>query len=225
MASRKCGWRGCANRVSDSSPHDLCWQHRSLSASSAPIDETSLRDEAPELFLVQSIHHTPEQQFSNSLVDATPVHSSYAKEIAAACYKWNQSLSNDGTVPAFGSILDSPEALGAFKENLIAHGIARERITTWRFEGGSRRDPYSGVKQEFGPGEVHHALVLDKGTSREVVIDPSISKYAPVYDRNSPVDDQLASGMTPFGDSPWIGTMDEYVNGGFFNWSSRREVG
>jgi len=194
-------------------------------ASNAPALSTEdLEQSAPELLSINSITPSINQQHSDSLVDSTPIHGSYSRVVSDACARWRQRSGVDGTIPNLAVRLDTPEALNALRQEMIDGGMDSSRISIYRFSGGSRRSPHSGEIQSFG-SEVHHTLVLDRGTLREVVIDPSVSKYAPVDDWDQPVDDQLPSGLTPFSDSPWIGTMGEYVDGGFLAWESYIQVG
>lgn len=226
MASRTCKLKSCGNVLSANSPHEYCYAHRSLSVSTIDPGRTdSIIESAPELLTTGSLRTPEVARIGETLSEATPIHHSYSAAIADACKSWNESLSQDATIPQMGASLEhDPRTIYKFKEHLMKAGISEERITIWRFSGGHRMDPKSGVKQSFG-GETHEAIILDKYTNNEVVIDPSVSKYAPVRDFTAPVDDQLPSGLTPFSDSPWIGSLEEYMNGSFLGWSHREQIG
>lgn len=223
-ARRTCGWNGCKNPIKANDPR--CYLHihegqnepESLESIRARIEARRNGPEFPSYKSRDhgySIHYVSDKQLhSETLSDHTPVDKNTAKAIVSAVSK----LSVDK--------LETPqEAIGCiesefpqFVNSLSEHGIARQRISVLTLQGLERRTmrgtPHSS------PEAYHEVVVLDRGTDREVVVDPFIAIYAPVRKLDVSVNDQLPSGYTPFGDVPWIGPVDEYVDGHYMQWSN-----
>lgn len=127
-----------------------------------------------------------------------------------------QADGQDGTIPSVSGQRVSGSGQERFIQCLEDSGIERDRIQVMEVSGMNRMTQ-SG-KVQSAPGLSHRVVVLDQGTEQETVVDPFISSFAPVHDLDRPVDDSLPSGSTPFGDLPWVGNRDEYMDNNVLWW-------
>ena len=222
---RTCGWEGCANPLKPEAVR--CHLHINKGVvQQDDIDAIRSRMEATKQSVAvpsfinpehgYSIHYFSDKQMHvETLSENTPVDKKTADSIVAAVATLQSKDQLEIPQAALDSIeTDFPQFIKALSE----HGIARNRIQVMTLQGLDRLT-MRGTRQS-APEAYHEVVVLDRGTEREVVVDPFISIYAPVRKLDGSVNDQLPSGYTPFGDVPWIGPMDEYVDGAYMQWNN-----
>lgn len=106
-------------------------------------------------------------------------------------------------------------------ENLAA-GLIRDGVPSARVEllaviGLRRR---SGTRWLHDPQLTHTVVLLDRHTDTEVIVDPSVAAFAPVPSIDISVHDQLSADSGPYGDTPYVAEVDQYINGDHLAWDS-----
>lgn len=72
---------------------------------------------------------------------------------------------------------------------------------------------------DYLPDEQQHVVVVtDVNHKNPHVIDPTISRLAPVPDKTVPVSEQLDDEGNPYGDFPLVMRADDYLNNSGFGW-------
>lgn len=215
-SSTICPARGCRRRVrTDYAYYPYCFDHKDQSSSF-----TSVAKERDDL-VSMGLSAPPSAQSDPSLtsIDLVSNRTRISPSTAASVYMALERLQadgKDGTIPQVSGQRIGGGGQERFAQCLRDSGIDDDRIQVMRVSGMNRMTQNGTVQRAEGIS--HQVTVLDAGTDEEVVIDPFISSFAPVHDLNSPVDDSLPSGGTPFGDLPWFGTKDEYMDNNVLWW-------
>lgn len=216
----KCQMGSCRRKVSLNSPHyPYCPDHKNYSPAFKEANRSmaglmSSAAAAKPRLSVTSSH----DGFVNDVSSFTPMD----RDVASALHKSMDDLysGTDLTVPGNAAQID----LNQLVDHLSSErGIDPSRISILHTKGLNRR-VMNSWKAQRGPGIQRRALVMDHGTSHQSVVDPAISELAPVFDQNRSVEDQLPSGDTPFGDSPFVGSMEEYTDGSYLWWDQHQVV-
>lgn len=216
------GGKPCARRVKTGAFR--CWEHEGkTSAGEASVGFTSVEDVERERRRIAAV---ADEQFADAsslplgrpeglrqslLREFTPVASDALEAIDAAYREHGADLS----VPAAAHEAAANGGAERFARD-VAGRIGPERVSRMRVMG-ARRMTVGGKKQHFGE-VLHEVVVIDQGTSSEVVVDPFMAMFAPVRDNAASVDEQLPNGLTPFGDLPWVGPVHAYVGGDYLSW-------
>jgi len=218
MPTVQCLHHGCRRQVSEDSPWGYyCHDHRRESTmySEMMADQVSALTDGqrmPTLSLPREV-----DSYADMVDLHTPLDPELSQPLARAVDKWNAS--RDMTIPQEASGAKS-SAPGEFRELLLEEGVEPHRISSMRVTGMNRLVPGTSVIQR-ADSLSHEVLVLDRGQETECVIDPSISMFAPVYNQDQSVEDQLRSGETPYGETPWIGETASYTDGDVIWWDRR----
>ena len=109
-----------------------------------------------------------------------------------------------------------------FRSRLEMNGIDGRRLSTLKLTGLNRFSFSDGAEQK-AEGYTRQVVVIDKGLNSETVVDPSMADLAPVWDQDRPVEFELISGETPYGDVPWVGKVDDYTGSGYIWWDKVEE--
>lgn len=220
MAVSLCGYNGCRNPVRSDATR--CWRHLEEPAQSgggeyaadAAREALATIEGAGGAFLAPpSGERSPRMAGEELLVAHTSIDPALAAPVMEAVEQLKQRASL--TIPA-EAYLAEEQLLDTFLQELQGAGVAKQRISVLRLSGMHRRT--MNGREQYGEGVVHHVVVLDGDTTSEVVVDPFIAALAPVRNQRREVDEQLPSGVTPFGDLPWVGTREEYIMGDYLWW-------
>lgn len=215
MPSVECLHHGCRNKVAENSEWGYyCYQHRKYS----PLYSEMV---ANQLTILTDAQRSPGistpsgvEMYADLVNSHTPLDSDLALPMSRTVAQWNGN--RDMTIPRESSSIRGTGHRD-FAEMLVEQGVDRKRISTMRVRGMNRHVPGTNVIQR-GDNLSHEVLILDQGQSTECAVDPSISMFAPVYDQERSVEDQLKSGETPYGESPWIGASTDYTDGDVIWW-------
>lgn len=229
MASgRLCGFQGCRNPVREG--ESTCWRHKAA-VTSGGGKEQQLSEEVLEerRMIIERAQSDPEwrvafnsiargyleadEAVASSWLSETPVKVDAVQPLLDQV-EILQGTHGDLSVP-YNATEGANDSLDQYVEDL------KETLGKSRVERvdliGLRRTTMDGSRDHFPEG-MHTIVLIDSGTDDEVAVDPFVSMFAPVADRDQSVDDQLPSGETIFGDCPWVGDLQEYVNGSFMSW-------
>lgn len=214
MDSPQCLLAGCRRKVRpDYIYAPYCHDHRSYSSTYA--ESTA----AGSKLLWDGMAAVPDSSVSTVRSTATAAYregTSAAEDVVSSIIDCMTEIEEgvDLSVPNLAMDRLATRAM-SLRDALIRKGIDPERVGIMRVKGLHRM---VGGRETYNPDTVHQILHLDEGTENEVVIDPSIAAFAPVRRRKTSVDVQLPSGITPYGDSPWIGDPQDYLNGTHIWW-------
>ena len=214
------GGKPCGRRVKNDELR--CWQHKGQRSASESKTATTMEEVERQRALIEELGdiaaptNVPlgnEHGFRVSMVrEFIPV----ALDALNAIDNAYQQSKYDLSVPKEAQRSLAENGLDWFIDLMIEGGVDKDRVSTMRVAGFNRMT-VGGKKQNVAEA-FHEVIVVDAGTPNEVVVDPHITMFAPVKEQGVPVDDQLPSGETPFGDLPWIGTVRSYVGGDYLWW-------
>lgn len=214
------GGRPCARRVKNDEIR--CWQHKGQRSAGEAKPATSMEEVERQRALLEEFSDLAaptriplgnEHGFRIAMVrEFTPV-ALDALEAVDAAYKKSQY---DLSVPKQAQRSLAEKGLDWFVDLIVGGGVDRDRVSKMRVAGFNRMTV--GGKKQSVDEAFHEVIIIDAGTPNEVVVDPHITMFAPVKEQGAPVDEQLPSGETPFGDLPWIGTVKSYVGGDYLWW-------
>lgn len=222
MATLYCAYEPCRRKIpQDGGPYGgYCSYHANMSTDAAKSYQSRLngdlisasRSYAPAVL-------SPSERLENDLSEYTNMDEEMAHILVRSIDSVYQN--RDLTVPNI-AMSEQESATRNLRDEMIRNGADTHRIERVQLIGLHRRVLNSGNVQSQSDYE-HEALIIDRDKPSETVIDPTISTFAPVFDRDKPVDDQIPSGDTPFGDAPYVGTYQDYVRG-YHLWWDRAEV-
>lgn len=143
--------------------------------------------------------------------------------VAKASEMWSNG--NDMTIPANTENLRGVGylELGGL---MVRNGFPKSRLRVVEFQGIRRKT--KGVREQHSPNFQHRAIALepdwDNHSTHITVIDPVISSLAPLVGdaRNDRVAEHFSSGETPYGESPYIGELEEYKDGAHLGWNTHQ---
>lgn len=218
------GGRPCARRVK--SGEMRCWEHKGERSSGEAKPATTMEEVENQRRLIEEFGDLASPKhialgnahgFRKSMImEFTPVAADALEAIDAAYEKSGADLS----IPREAQRNLSEKGLDWFVDLLESEGLDKSRVSKMKVAGFNRMT--TGGKKQHADEALHEVLLIDAGTPSEVVVDPHIAMFAPVKEQDRSVEDQLPSGETPFGDLPWIGTVNSYVGGDYLWWDKFR---
>lgn len=223
MASRAtCLEHGCRVTPQSDKYGGYCYKHRNQSPMAHMLspgsvlsgDELSLMKSAPPISGARVRGLDRRGAYSaETISSSTGMSISDSRALVISSYSLERKY-GDMRIPA--NATPAEDAARELRDEMIKEGVDESRVSLERFRSANRMTMSGKVNRI--PNMEHEVLVLDRGTDQEKIIDPSISKFAPLRDRSSEVDDELPSGVTPFGDAPWVGDREDYMKGSFLWW-------
>ena len=223
MAQALCGFQGCRNPIKKDAT--ACWRHLDATVEVEVPSPERARRTAAQVLESDLPEHTrrvpPSAVEEPALAGADLLAADLGVDRPTALALLRAGQRAGARTPA--DAVERMEAgLDGFAAELERAGVKRSRISRMEVRGLGRRTPTG--REQRSADYVHQVLVLDADTEREVVVDPHVAAFAPVRDHQRPVDDQLGSGTTPFGDVPFVCSRVDYVAGAHLWWDEAELV-
>lgn len=218
MATMTCGYQGCKNPIK--SDDTRCWRHKDSDTEAHLFD-------ASDVERIRSTLNSFDGD-TDTLIHPAPGMLSDHVARAHLVMKYNESLDESDAMAITRAIervsgqfnLEIPDDVlehsqrltDAFMEALEENGVSPSRISRMRCIGLNRRLPSGKVRSQ---GDFYHeVLLLDNRT----VMEPTLSGFAPIKNRDQPIENPYLLSRTPYGDVPHVIPLEEYQRDEWIWW-------
>lgn len=215
--SAQCAHPGCRRRVKFDNPfYPYCHDHRGQSDAFRESLEAGMLEGGAALMKVpSSARRSSDEQTAGVITDYTGLDSHSSMSLVKAVKETADG--KDLSVPSNAAKFDMDRLMVSLEE----HGMDMDRVRRVTVQGAIITDNSEpGLRASRYPRAKRDILVIQGERGESVVVDPSMSNLAPVWNHDISVNDQLANGMTPFGDVPLVTTEYDYINNGYVTWQT-----